>query len=193
LKLKCDEPLSNFVFNFNVRRYNEGSRRGWFNWWLHARTYEEVPGYHGAGYVQGHLVLKANISHGVAKDWKEQAVENSISISAAECKDLLKLAREAPAWARSNALWPLLTGNSLLAKLSTGGDDALMTSSQGLREIFARVSRGPRESSAGAMGSVSPGPQLFLTDSEGEMSTSQDTDKVCQVGRCRLTVSNPVL
>jgi hypothetical protein len=25
LKLKCDEPLSNFAFNFNLRRYTEGS------------------------------------------------------------------------------------------------------------------------------------------------------------------------
>jgi hypothetical protein len=24
LKLQCDEPLSNFAFNFNVRRYTEG-------------------------------------------------------------------------------------------------------------------------------------------------------------------------
>jgi len=23
LKLKCDEPLSNFAFNFNLRRYTE--------------------------------------------------------------------------------------------------------------------------------------------------------------------------
>ena len=23
LKLECDEPLSNFAFNFNLRRYNE--------------------------------------------------------------------------------------------------------------------------------------------------------------------------
>jgi hypothetical protein len=25
LKLQCDEPLSNFAFNFNVRRYNPGA------------------------------------------------------------------------------------------------------------------------------------------------------------------------
>jgi homogentisate 1,2-dioxygenase len=25
LKLKCDEPLSNVAFNFNVRRYTEGA------------------------------------------------------------------------------------------------------------------------------------------------------------------------
>jgi len=26
-KLKCDEPLSNFAFNFNVRRYTPAARR----------------------------------------------------------------------------------------------------------------------------------------------------------------------
>ena len=26
LKLKCDEPLSNFAFKFNLRRYIEGGR-----------------------------------------------------------------------------------------------------------------------------------------------------------------------
>ena len=25
LKLECDEPLPNFAFNFNLRRYSEGS------------------------------------------------------------------------------------------------------------------------------------------------------------------------
>jgi alkylation response protein AidB-like acyl-CoA dehydrogenase len=28
LKLKCDEPLSNFAFSFNLRRYKEGTRSG---------------------------------------------------------------------------------------------------------------------------------------------------------------------
>jgi hypothetical protein len=28
LKLKCDEPLSNFAFNFSLRRYTKGEKRG---------------------------------------------------------------------------------------------------------------------------------------------------------------------
>ena len=29
MKLKCDEPLSNSAFNFNLRRYNSGAYWAW--------------------------------------------------------------------------------------------------------------------------------------------------------------------
>jgi hypothetical protein len=31
LKLKCDEPLSNVAFNFNLRRYNKAADNGHLN------------------------------------------------------------------------------------------------------------------------------------------------------------------
>jgi hypothetical protein len=42
LKLKCDEPLSNFAFNFNLRRYIAESGAWKFGFWDHPDLAAEI-------------------------------------------------------------------------------------------------------------------------------------------------------
>jgi hypothetical protein len=72
LKLKCDEPLSNFAFNFNVRRYTSGL----FN----------AGKYHGAATVGDFVYFapygQTNIGRAVQVDSIKTRVESAYGFSA---------------------------------------------------------------------------------------------------------------
>jgi len=51
LKLKCDEPLSNFVFNFNLRRYIEAFV-----------VYDAAGGSSASGFITGDVVGRCSLT-----------------------------------------------------------------------------------------------------------------------------------
>ena len=55
LKLECDDPLSNFAFNFNLRNYNE------VKWQALVKSVQHTTLYKAGGLRRGRLDVKAMV------------------------------------------------------------------------------------------------------------------------------------